>query len=127
MLEIGNFVWRDTNGDGLQQAGEPPLTNVVMELRDAATDALIATTSTDSSGRYLFDAVHSSLQPDTAYIVSIPRAQLPASLTPTWSRANADPTLDSNGRLDGANNRVSTRVRPSLALLPLLLLSPLLV
>ena len=41
---IGNYVWVDENSDGYQDAGEPGIPNVRVNLYDAA-GALVATTS----------------------------------------------------------------------------------
>ncbi|MDA1052496.1 MAG: tandem-95 repeat protein [Planctomycetota bacterium] len=41
---IGDFVWHDIDGNGLQDAGEPGLANVLIELHDFVSDALIDTT-----------------------------------------------------------------------------------
>lgn len=51
-LEIGNRVWRDTNGDGIQGPDEPGLDGVTVELyRDGQ---LVGTTVTANDGQYLF-------------------------------------------------------------------------
>lgn len=52
-LEIGNRVWRDTNGDGIQGPDEPGLDGVTIELyRDGQ---LVGTTVTANDGQYLFN------------------------------------------------------------------------
>lgn len=51
---LGDFVWKDTNKDGIQDAGEPGIANVTVELYDCNTNALLATTTTDANGKYLF-------------------------------------------------------------------------
>ena len=52
---IGDRVWVDANGNGLQEASETTgLSNITVNLRNATTNALIATTTTNSSGNYLF-------------------------------------------------------------------------
>ncbi len=51
---IGDVVWIDANSDGIQDAGEKPLAGVSVELRDA-DGKVIAITTTDAQGRYLFD------------------------------------------------------------------------
>lgn len=59
---IGDFVWNDANGNGLQDAGESGLINVTVTLYEDgngngvidATDAVVGTTVTDSSGLYHF-------------------------------------------------------------------------
>jgi len=52
---IGDFVWLDTDGDGVQDAGEPGIANVTVRLRDGG-GAELATASTDASGFYELDA-----------------------------------------------------------------------
>ena len=53
-IEIGNRVWINTDGDGLQDAGEPPLGGVTVGLyADGGTEP-IATTITDAQGTYSF-------------------------------------------------------------------------
>jgi len=61
---IGDFVWRDTDHDGIHDTGEPGLPNITVTLYEdtngdgiynAATDAFIATTTTDSGGNYIFE------------------------------------------------------------------------
>jgi uncharacterized repeat protein (TIGR01451 family)/LPXTG-motif cell wall-anchored protein len=53
-IEIGNRVWIDTDGDGVQDAGEPPLGGVTVNLyADGGTQA-IATAITDAQGTYSF-------------------------------------------------------------------------
>jgi hypothetical protein len=51
---IGDYVWLDSNGNGLQDAGEPGVAGVEVTLYNAANDAVVATTTTDSDGFYAF-------------------------------------------------------------------------
>ncbi|MCK5886551.1 MAG: hypothetical protein KAG70_08645, partial [Alcanivorax sp.] len=50
---VGNYIWLDENSDGLQDAGEPGIPNVTVDLRDALGN-LLASTITDANGGYLF-------------------------------------------------------------------------
>ena len=50
---LGNFVWEDSDGDGVQDAGEAGVANVAVTLRDAA-NAVVGTTTTDGNGLYQF-------------------------------------------------------------------------
>jgi SdrD B-like domain/PKD domain len=50
---IGDFVWSDTNGNGIQEAGEVGINGVTVELKNAA-GVVIATTTTNSVGYYQF-------------------------------------------------------------------------
>ncbi len=52
-LEIGNYVWLDEDSDGIQDAGEPGLEGVRMELYDSS-GVLLAFDSTDINGEYYF-------------------------------------------------------------------------
>ena len=50
---IGDTVFLDINADGIEDAGEPGISNVTLSLLDA-DDNPVATTVTDSNGEYLF-------------------------------------------------------------------------
>ncbi len=54
--EIGDFVWDDVNGDGIQDAGEPGLAGVAVELYSPIS-GLVASTATDAQGNYSFDGL----------------------------------------------------------------------
>jgi uncharacterized repeat protein (TIGR01451 family) len=51
---LGDFVWEDQDGDGLQDAGEPGLAGVTVRLLDAAGN-LLRTATTGRGGSYLFE------------------------------------------------------------------------
>ena len=53
-IEIGDRLWRDDDLDGLQDPGEAPLPNVRVDL--LKNSVLVATTSTDADGRYIFSS-----------------------------------------------------------------------
>ena len=50
---IGDFVWQDTNGNGIQDAGEPGISNATVRLLDVSSN-LLATTTTTTNGAYAF-------------------------------------------------------------------------
>lgn len=52
-VEIGNRVWSDDDGDGIQDADESGIAGVNVELTDAA-DNVLATAVTDAEGNYIF-------------------------------------------------------------------------
>jgi hypothetical protein len=54
--EVGDYVWADFNGNGLQDTGEPPVPNVTVQLLDVS-GSVIRTTTTDSAGHYLFSGL----------------------------------------------------------------------
>ncbi|GHA00616.1 hypothetical protein GCM10008090_06910 [Arenicella chitinivorans] len=53
---IGNFVWADADGDGIQDAGEAGLGGVTVRLYDAV-GVLVDTVTTQADGSYLFTNV----------------------------------------------------------------------
>ncbi len=82
---IGNTIWWDLNGDGVQDAGEPGLAAVDVALTWAGPDGSFGTaddfiqgTITGPDGTYLFDRL-----PDGAYRVTIDEADLPTGMTST--------------------------------------------
>lgn len=64
---LGDFVWKDTNRDGIQDVGEPGIANVTVALLNAGGSA-VGTTTTDATGYYSF----SELNPGS-YRVVFPR------------------------------------------------------
>ncbi len=62
---IGDRIWRDENGDGVQDTGEPGLAGVTVNLLDASGN-ILGTTTTGPDGGYGFFGV-----PDGSYTVSI--------------------------------------------------------
>ncbi|MBD2169240.1 DUF4114 domain-containing protein [Calothrix membranacea FACHB-236] len=53
---IGDFVWVDTNGNGIQDTGEPGLEQVTVNLYDNG-ETLVSTTTTKTSGFYSFTEI----------------------------------------------------------------------
>ncbi|TGE10670.1 SdrD B-like domain-containing protein, partial [Staphylococcus petrasii] len=51
--EIGDYVWNDTNKNGVQDSDEQGIEGVTVELRDA-NNQVKDTTTTDKDGKYLF-------------------------------------------------------------------------
>lgn len=54
-VEIGDRVWKDTNKNGLQDAGENGIANVKIALLNSV-GSLLAVAETDSQGKYLFSS-----------------------------------------------------------------------
>ncbi|MBK9122083.1 MAG: hypothetical protein IPM16_03035 [Chloroflexi bacterium] len=51
-INVGNFVWDDLDQDGRQDAGEPGLAGVVVQLWNSTKTLMIDTDTTDSNGIY---------------------------------------------------------------------------
>lgn len=61
-VSVGDFVWEDTNGDGIQDAGEPGIAGVELKLEAAdgqpvidVNGNVVAPVKTDGNGKYSFD------------------------------------------------------------------------
>ncbi|MBX2998998.1 MAG: carboxypeptidase regulatory-like domain-containing protein [Caldilineaceae bacterium] len=52
--KIGDTIWRDWDGDGVQDAGEEGIAGVTVRLFAANGTTLLATTTTDANGNYYF-------------------------------------------------------------------------
>ncbi len=83
---VGDRVWNDLNGNGIQDPDEPGLSGVVVELRNK-DGVVIATTTTDSNGFYVFENV----TPGT-YSVTF---KAPSGFDFTAPGQGDDPTQDS--------------------------------
>jgi hypothetical protein len=88
--EIGDFVWEDLNGNGLQDAGEPGIAGVTVNLLDGG-GATIGTAVTDASGFYLFSGLCAG-----DYTVDVDGTTVPAGYVQTPTNVGADPTIDNN-------------------------------
>jgi len=101
-IEIGDFVWLDLNGNGIQDPGELPLEGVTVTLNDSAGNP-IASTVTDAEGNYTFNS--SVLTSDTSYTIEfdvstnvtpLPNGATNADLEETLANAGSDTLADSN-------------------------------
>ncbi len=84
---IGNFVWADNNNNGLQDAGEPPASGIMVALIDGGGNT-VAVAITDANGNYLFPNV----APGT---YSLNFTNLPTGVSFTTSNVGDD-NLDSD-------------------------------
>jgi len=101
VASLGDFVWHDLfhsqthEVDGIQDAGEPGLANVTVELYNSS-DVLVATTTTDASGYYHFN----NLVPGT-YKVKVADSNFSGGVLDGWYATlkdqGGDDTKDSDG------------------------------
>src|SRR4029077_21031659 len=64
---VGNFVWNDSNGNGVQDSGEPGIPGVTLTLTGTtgAGVSVTQTTTTDANGLYQFT------EPPGTYTVAV--------------------------------------------------------
>ncbi len=105
-LQIGNRVWRDSNNNGIQDAGEPALAGVEVALM---IGDVVYTTTTDGAGEYYFSSANIAdtananngivMPAGGAFMISINPNQAPlAGLALTGQ--NADGQTDNNAISD---------------------------
>jgi len=85
---LGDFVWQDTDSDGIQDAGEPGIAGLTVNLYDCDDNSMIATTTTDVNGFYLFD----NLTPGDYYVEFVK----PAGFEFSPQDQGSDDALDSD-------------------------------
>ena len=101
---IGDFVWLDTDGDGLQDAGEPGIAGVVVRLLDSS-GARLDEVATDPGGHY--ELTPSAAGPFTVEVV------LPDGYGPTAVDVGRDEAVDSDadpGKVAAGPNETTVRV-----------------
>ena len=84
---LGDRVWEDLNNNNLQNAGEPGIANVTVQLYNTA-NVLQATVTTDAFGNYIFNG----LTPGSYYV----KFTLPSGYTYVTAHVGADTTIDSD-------------------------------
>ena len=87
MAEVGNFVWHDSNQNGIQEEGEEPLQGVMVQAFDL-DDNMVSETVTDTDGEYKMDY----LQQESYYLKFTP----PTGYGATVSNAAGDDEKDSD-------------------------------
>lgn len=96
---IGDFVWVDSNGNGIQDAGEPGINGVRLTMttvRSHGTGLFSTVTGNDPvtgmPGWYTFGGVEC----DFDYTVTVDETTVPAGYSVTSIHAGSDPSRDSN-------------------------------
>lgn len=87
LASLGDRVWLDSNANGVQDGGETGIANVTVQLFNAS-GALLASTTTNGSGNYLF----ANLRPGDYFVQFTP----PAGLIVTGQDQGADDATDSD-------------------------------
>lgn len=105
-LEIGNRIWNDLNSNGSQDAGEPGISGVTVQLYKGGV--LVGTTTTDADGNYYFNStnVTGGIVSNSAYEIRVPIAGPVAGFALTTAN-NVNDSYDSDGTLI-LNNSVAS-------------------
>lgn len=88
LASLGDFVWEDTNGDGVQGDSEPGVPDVTVQLVDD-DGTVLDMVPTDADGRYVFD----SLTPGDYEVCFV----IPDGYVATGQDRGGDDTTDSDG------------------------------
>ncbi|MBK8492563.1 MAG: hypothetical protein IPL49_17150 [Saprospirales bacterium] len=106
-MNVGDYVWYDTNNDGTQDGGEPPVVGATMTIYNAnGTPVTVGanglpytnTTLTNSSGNYSF----TNLPPGEYYVVMTPPVPGYEATLGGTDDPDTDPSnTDNNGSLIG--------------------------
>lgn len=91
--KIGDYVWLDSNRNGIQDEGETPLANVSVTLLNE-DGGFVATTTTDAQGKYQFAV------PEGKYSIQV--VSLDSSFTP--AKQGEDRALDSDVDASGTSS-----------------------
>jgi uncharacterized repeat protein (TIGR01451 family) len=105
---IGDYVWLDMDGDGIQDPNELPLAGATVTITGPGLPTAGVTVKTDASGHYQFDSSN-GIKPGVAYTIkfdpttttNLPAGILPSSLKPTTTGAGTNPLIDSNINTSG--------------------------
>ncbi|MEP7196464.1 MAG: SdrD B-like domain-containing protein [Saprospiraceae bacterium] len=106
-LELGNYVWRDVDGDGIQDPAEIGVKDIILKLYKSSDGSLIATATTDANGNYYFSTLSGhTILPNTDYCIlagvgqfvggSITLAGVTYSMTAYNTGQGTDPDLNDN-------------------------------
>ena len=110
-IEIGNRIWQDDDGDGVQDAGENPIAGVIVQLYQNGVPVPGATATTDVNGNYYFSSRPGStgstasqiygltdLNPNESYEIRIPNAQGGGQQAPLAGFVLSPPNTDVDQR-----------------------------
>ena len=107
-VSVGDYVWLDSNRDGLQSAGEAPIAGVKVELKDAS-GAVVQTTTTNAAGYYSFQYLDASTE--YTIVFTAPTGKLFTLENASGDTSN-DPTSDNGSApLDGTTGGDSDAIK----------------
>jgi uncharacterized repeat protein (TIGR01451 family) len=94
---IGDFVWRDLDLNGIQNVGEPGIAGFIVDLMDEPSLVVLASTTTNASGYYLFTDVN----PGTYTLRFTPPTSMPGQVFTTKGAIGSTAENDSNVNASG--------------------------
>ncbi|MDW8267631.1 MAG: isopeptide-forming domain-containing fimbrial protein [Anaerolineae bacterium] len=97
---IGDRVWHDLNGNGLQDGGEPGLANVTVRLYRSGDPTPLLTTTTDGNGLYSF----ANLAPGNYVVEFVP----PSGYAFTYPDVGSNDAVDSDANPTNGRTGVIT-------------------
>jgi len=106
-LSVGDRVWNDADGDGVQDSGEAGLNSITVQLLNSL-NVVIATQTTSGDGNYLFTNLASG-----TYTVRIVSATLPAGFVPTYDLDGTGTPHQATFSLSASRNDVDFGYRSS--------------
>jgi hypothetical protein len=98
---IGDLVWDDLDGDGIQDPGEPGIAGVTVRLFNSG-GTQVASTVTGANGEYVF----AGLRPGTYYV----KVDIPTGLVASLRDQGPDDAVDSD--IDSAGVMATTTLVP---------------
>jgi hypothetical protein len=101
---IGDYVWNDQNGNGLQDSSEPGVGGVTVQLREC-NGILVSSTTSSGDGSFLFDNLSSG-----SYLL---RFVAPSGASFTQRTVGSDGSKDSNADSSGNAHCVSVGTNDS--------------
>ena len=119
-LQIGNRVWNDADGDGVQDANETGISGATVRLYQGST--VLGTAVTDTNGEYYFSSATGTntasaiyglnIQPATAYQIRLDNAANYSGVLNNLLLTRRDETTQS-GFADGSDSDASLVTNPS--------------
>jgi len=91
---VGDQVWEDVDGDGVQDSGEPGVGNVIVKIYSSVDDDSVAVDTTDAGGQYAFKGI----PPGNYYLQFTLPVGYDAFTFPNLGGPNDDSDADSTGR-----------------------------
>ncbi len=103
---LGDYIWHDANGNGIQDAGETGINDVTVELRAAGDDSLVASTTTITGGPSSTAGYYAFIDVDAGqYFISVSK---PAGYDAFTARdAGSDNAKDSDVNSSGRTGTIT--------------------